>query len=110
MSRAQSVKTLNPTSGIPGGEVIVEYKEISADLLKGLEVRFAGASAHLVSAHRTRAVAIIPEIATDGPVRVTIAGDPADKPGLVGVDFIPARQLAGDVHPVATPVLNLAGG
>src|SRR5438132_7649231 len=110
MSRAQSVKTLNPTSGIPGGEVIVEYKEISADLLKRLEVRFAGAPAHLVSANRTRAVAIIPEITTDGPVQVTIAGDPADKPGPGGVDFIPARQLAGNFHPVANPVFNPADG
>src|SRR5438132_4462629 len=110
MSRAQSVKTLNPTSGIPGGEVIVEYKEISADLLKRLEVRFAGAPAHLVSANRTRAVAIIPEITTDGAVQVTIAGDPADKPGPGGVDFILARQLAGNLHPVANPAFDPADG
>ena len=110
MSRAQSVKTLNPTSGIPGGEVIVEYQKISADLLKRLEVRFAGAPAHLVSANRTRAVAIIPEMATDGAVQITIDGDPADKPGTGGVDFILARQLAGNLHPVANPAFNPADG
>ena len=110
MSRAQRVKTLNPTSGIPGGEVIVEYKEISADLLKSLEVRFAGAPAHLVSANRTRAVAIVPAMATDGAVRVSISDDAADKPSAGGIDFMLARQLAGDLHPVANPAFNPTDG
>src|SRR6266481_4476257 len=110
MSRAQSVKTLSPTSGIPGGEIIVEYREISADVLRRLEVRFAGASAHLVSANQTRAVAIIPDMEIYGAVQVTVADNPADQPTPGGVDFIVARQLAGDLHPVANPAFNPADG
>src|SRR5436190_7970539 len=110
MSRAQSVKTLNPTSGIPGGEIIVEYREISADALKSLEVRFAGTSAHLVSANRTRALAIVPDMAIDGAVQVTIADNPEVQAGPGGVDFIVARQLAGDLHPVTNPAFNPADG
>ena len=110
MNRTQRVKTLNPTSGIPGGEVIVEYKQISADLLKRLEVRFAGASAHLVSANRTRALAIIPEIAGDGPIQVSVADNPAVHPSTGGVDFVLATELAGNLHPVANPAFNPADG
>ena len=110
MSRAQSVKTINPTSGIPGGEIIVEYQEISADVLKSLEVRFAGTSAHLVSANRTRAVAIIPDTPIDGAIQVTIADSPEVQPDPGGVDFIVARQLAGNLHPVTNPAFNPADG
>src|SRR5216117_12404 len=101
MSPVQRVKTLNPTSGIPGGEVIVEYETISADLLRKLEVRFAGASAHLVSANRTRAIAIIPELETEDSVQVTVAGDAARQRRTGGIDFVLARQLAENLHPVA---------
>ena len=110
MSRVQRVKTLNPTSGIPGGEVIVEYKEISADLLSSLEVRFAGSSAHLVSANRTRALALIPEMASDGAIQVTVADNPAGQPSTAGMDFMLARQLAGNLHPVTNPAFNPADG
>ena len=110
MNRAQRVKTLNPTSGIPGGEVIVEYKEISADLLRSLEVRFAGASAHLVSANRTRALAIIPEMASDGAIQVSVADNPAVQPSSDGLDFMLARQVAGNLHPVANPAFDPADG
>jgi len=110
MSRAQSVKTLSPTAGIPGGEIIVEYEEISADLLKTLEVRFKGTTAHLVSANRRRAVAIIPAIDTDGAIQVAITGDSGGQPGIGGVDFVLGRQVAGNLHPVANPALNPADG
>ena len=110
MNRAQLVKTLNPTSGIPGGEVIVEYKEISADLLRSLEVRFAGASAHLVSANRTRALAIIPEMASDGAIQVSVADNPAVQPSSGGLDFMLARQVAGNLHPVANPAFDPTDG
>lgn len=110
MSRAQNVKTLDPTAGIPGGEIIIEYQETSADLLNTLEVRFGGATAHLVSANRKRAVAIIPDMATDGAVQVAVAGDPAAAPGTSGVDFVLGRQVAGRLHPVANPAFNPADG
>ncbi|HEY0346955.1 MAG TPA: hypothetical protein VGC60_02250 [Pyrinomonadaceae bacterium] len=110
MSRAQSVNTLSPAAGIPGGEIIVEYQEISADLLNTLEVRFGGANAHLVSANRRRAVAIIPEMATDGAVQVVVAGDPAAQPGTDVVDFVVGRQVAANLHPVTSPAFNPADG
>src|SRR5437763_16122205 len=108
MSRAQSVNTLSPATGIPGGEIIVEYKEISADLLNTLEVRFGGASAHLVSANRRRAVAIIPVMATDGAVQVVFAGDSAAQLGICGVGFVVGRQVAADLHAVPSPAFNPA--
>src|SRR5437764_342577 len=110
MNPSQSVKTLNPTSGIPGGEIIVEYQTISAEMLKTVEVRFAGAAAHLVSANRTRAVAIIPAIETEGAVEVNIADGSAVQSSTGGADFILATELAGNLHPVANPAFNPADG
>ncbi|MFN2577400.1 MAG: SMP-30/gluconolactonase/LRE family protein [Pyrinomonadaceae bacterium] len=110
MSRASRIKSLSPTSGIPGGEVIVEYKQISGDVLNSLEVRFDGASAHLIAANRTRAIAIIPETATDGAVRVDVANDRAVESSERGVDFMIARQLAANLHPVTNPAFNPADG
>src|ERR1051326_3209074 len=93
------VTCVNPAAGIAGGEVILGLQRVTADMLPRLQVRFCGADAHLVSANTRRAVALVPDIATDGPLPISVATD-SGEPANSDVSFTLGRRIASTVHPV----------
>src|ERR1043166_4152019 len=106
MSRNPNITSVQPTAGIPGGEISVWLEAVTVEMVAQLEVRFHGVDAHLVSVSTSRALALVPEVDIDGLVQVTVATDPAQQPEDSKVTFTMGKRLAGNLHPVTNPAFD----
>jgi sugar lactone lactonase YvrE len=105
MTRSGHVSRVDPPAGIVGGEVAIEYGEVSRDIALRLSILFDEGRAHITAATQRRALALVPEMKS-GETAVATAMD--DEPRAIGgsAKFLVARKLAGDVHPVANPAFD----
>jgi len=110
MAESQSVTAVEPAAGIPGGEVRVRLSGVTAGSLKDVQVQFRGANAHLVSVNTSRALALVPDVNTDGPVNVCVVANGAAAPDDGGVQFTVGKRLAHSLHPVANPAFDPQDG
>ena len=110
MDPRQSVTSVEPAAGIPGGEVRVRLSGVTAASLKDVEVQFGGASAHLVSVNTTRALALVPDLNADDPADVCVIVSGADASNERGVQFKVGKRVAQDLHPVANPAFDPGDG
>ena len=62
MSRSGHVTKVDPAAGISGGEVAIEYGELSRDLARKFAVRFGNEQAHIVAATQGRALTLVPDL------------------------------------------------
>ncbi len=110
MSRSGHVTRVDPAAGISGGEVAIEYGELSRDLARRFGVRFGEEPAHIVAATQGRALTLVPEFAGGGQAEVSISVD--GEPILVGksVSFLAGKRLAADLHPVTNPTFDPTDG
>jgi sugar lactone lactonase YvrE len=105
MNGPEDIERIDPASGIPGGEVVVEYSERDATSLRG-RLWFGDQRAHLVAANHRRALAIVPDLNNGGEPSVRI-GDTSDgKTGGKGARLLVGRKLAEDLHPVTNPAFD----
>jgi sugar lactone lactonase YvrE len=110
MSRSGHVSKVDPAAGISGGEVAIEYGELSRDLASRFIIRFDGEQAHITAANQTRALALVPELLQNDQVEVsTTVGDEAGPIGK-SAGFLVGKKLAGDIHPVTSPAFDPADG
>lgn len=110
MSRSGHVTRVDPAAGISGGEVAIEYGELSRDLARRFVVRFGDEPAHIVAATQGRALTLVPEFIDGGQPEVSISVD--GEPISVGksVSFLAGKRLASGLHPVTNPTFNPADG
>jgi len=101
---------IDPPAGIAGGEVIVHFDRLSAAALSRLQVRFAGVPAHLVSAKTDRALALVPEVASDGAVKVDIVTEAGDPQTGTAAAFTIGTRMAANLHPVTNPAFDPTDG
>jgi sugar lactone lactonase YvrE len=106
MRQANQIRRIDPSAGIPGGEVVIEIAGEARRQDSRGRTLFGLAEAHVVAASGTRALALIPE--TSGEVLVSLD----DNEGLSGAKarFIVGRKLADGIHPVASPAFHPSDG
>src|ERR1051325_6485502 len=108
--RAERIRSVEPAAGIPGGELRLRLQGVTADLLRDIAVQFGNTDAHLVSISTSRALVLIPDIAFEVPIPVTITTNSASQPDDNGVQFTVGKKLAGSVHPVTNPCFDPKDG
>jgi hypothetical protein len=110
MSRSGHVTKVDPAAGICGGEVAIEYGELSRDLARKFIIRFDAEEAHITAANQTRALAVVPEPGQTDEVEVSTAV--GNEAGSIGKSarFLIGKKLAGDIHPVTNPAFDPADG
>jgi hypothetical protein len=109
MAKPGEVTRIEPTAGIPGGEIVLNYETVPQTLAPGLEFKFDGASAHITAAGKSRALVRVPETEASGPVRVVTGVGPQEPVGSEQ-QFLVGRRLAGGLHPVANPTFDPTDG
>jgi sugar lactone lactonase YvrE len=103
MSEAGRVVRVNPASGIPGGEVVIELADFEAEKVRTCGALFDAARGHLIGASRRRALAIVPGVDGGGVVDVALeCGERRTAPAK----FTVASKLAEDLHLVASPAFD----
>jgi sugar lactone lactonase YvrE len=110
MSRSGHIERVQPTAGISGGEVAVEYGELSSDLAKRMSIRFDQESAHLIANSQNRALVLIPELDHGGETQIAVAISGEAKSIDGSARFVLGRKLAGELHPVANPAFDPSDG
>lgn len=110
MSRSGHVTRVDPAAGISGGEVAVEYGELSHDLARRFSIRFGDEQAHIIAATQMRALTLVPAFNDGGETEVSIAIDGEPEPIGKSASFFAGRKLAGDLHPVTNPAFDPADG
>lgn len=103
MNGAAEAMRVDPTAGIPGGEVVVEYSERAATGVVDC-LWFGSQRPHLVAVGPRRALAIVPEMKIGGEVAVTIGGQGQAAGDQAGI--LIAGKLAEDLHPVTNPAFD----
>src|SRR3954465_340276 len=96
MNQHLQINTIDPPAGIAGGEVAVEYDPVERDISRNLTLCFNGLDAHFTAMGRRRALVIIPEIDTEGPVPVS--GRAAEEAISATATFIAGKLLAAGIH------------
>lgn len=110
MSRSGHVTRVDPAAGIFGGEVAIEYGELSRDLARRFAVRFGNQQAHIVAATQGRALTLVPETIGGDQAEVSIVVDGEPLSAGKSVAFTAGRKLADGLHPVTNPTFNPADG
>lgn len=110
MSRSGHITSVEPAAGISGGEVAIEYGELSSELAKRFSVRFGAEQAHIVAARQGRALTLVPELTEGGETDVAIAIDGEAKAIGKSKSFVVGRKLAGGLHPVTSPAFDPGDG
>src|SRR5260370_14348178 len=110
MARSGHVTKVDPADGIFGGEVTIDYGELSQDVAKALTIRFDDQDAHIVAASGKRALAIVPELNRAGEIEVSTARGEESKAIGKSARFIVGKKMAGAVHQVTNPAFDPADG
>lgn len=110
MKAPGKIHRVDPTAGIPGGEVAVEYSGFSKEIIANCEIRFGAEPAHVVAATPHRALVLVPASKGGGTVEVTLAAGESQAAASERPGFIVGRKLAEDLHPVANPAFDPGDG
>ena len=103
------IKKVEPSSGIIGGEVRIICEGFSPSLKGESQILFGGVAGRMISASPSHIVAVVPEgvpsVESNSGVRLLVderLSEPA--PFKVG------EKVAGELHPVANPVIDPDNG
>ncbi|HXI22642.1 MAG TPA: hypothetical protein VNG71_02125 [Pyrinomonadaceae bacterium] len=105
MTNSSEVLRVIPAAAIPGAEVAIEYRTVSAKVASAIGFNFDGHPAQLSAAGRSRALVRVPLISSEQPVHVTTTINGVET-SASGVTLIAGRSIITDVHPVANPAFH----
>ncbi len=98
-----TITKIDPPSGIPGGEVVIDCVGFDTRDPSACFVLFNDSVAQIVALGSSRVLAIVPELAAAGEAQVRLqVGAVQSEP----VNLVVARKLVGDVHPVSNPAFD----
>lgn len=110
MSNSATINRIDPSAGITGGEIAIDYSVPARRPASDLRVLVDGTEAHLVAVSKHRLLALLPEFAVGGDVEVSI-NFTDEAASLAGVSrFLAGKKLADGLHPVANPAFDPADG
>jgi len=98
------IHTIEPTAGLPGGEVRILGTGLNPPELRRPRVRFGDVEGPVVVSTNKFVIARVPEGASSGPLTVTTTGDPSN-----AQDFRVGITIAENLHPVTNPALDSEG-
>jgi sugar lactone lactonase YvrE len=103
MTQLAKILRIDPPQGIPGGEVSIDCADFDTNDPSRCAVWFDEELAPIVALGPSRVLAIIPELKDRGTAAVRL-----ESQGLISeaANFIVARRLAEDLHPVANPAFD----
>jgi sugar lactone lactonase YvrE len=98
------IDRVTPAAAIPGGEIVIHGSGFASRAHPRPVVRFGEVEAGLALASENRLIALVPEGATSGVVRViSAANESQPHPVSIGV------QIADNLHPIANPAVDTYG-
>jgi sugar lactone lactonase YvrE len=98
------IDRVTPAAAIPGGEIVIHGSGFASRAHPRPVVRFGEVEAGLALASENRLIALVPEGATSGEVRViSAANESQPHPVSIGV------QIADNLHPIANPAVDTYG-
>lgn len=98
------IDTIEPTAGLPGGEVRIHGRGLNPPELRRPMVRFGDVDAPVVISTNKFVIARVPEGAQSGPLTVTTTGDPSN-----AEQFRIGHTIAENLHPVTNPAIDSEG-
>ena len=98
------IDTVEPTAGLPGGEVRILGNGLNPPELRRPRVRFGEVDGSVVVSTNRFVIARVPDGANSGPLTVTTTGEPSN-----AQDFRVGHTIAENLHPVANPALDPEG-
>jgi sugar lactone lactonase YvrE len=104
------IKRVDPPAGISGGEVSIEFANLSPSDVKALNVKFDGSPAHVSAATHKRALVLVPKLDGGGDVEVSLSLGEEPKPRGQPASFSAGKKLAGGIHPVTNPAFDPSDG
>src|SRR6266849_3866293 len=110
MSSRAHIERVDPPAGISGGEVSIEFANLSPGEGKTLSVEFDGSPAHVSAATHKRALVLVPKFDGGGDCDVSLSR--GEDPKQVGkpAPFLAGKKLAGGIHPVTNPAFDRSDG
>src|SRR5260370_3985370 len=103
MGLAGKIITIDPSYGIPGGEVVIDCADLNTSDPFTCAVWFDNTQAPIVALSSRRILAVVPETKDSGPVNVLLqSGEEQSAP----VTFTVGKRLAADLHPVTNPAFD----
>lgn len=103
MSESGRILRVQPASGIPGGEIVLEAEGFDATASSECGVWFDEEPARLVGLSAKRILALIPELKKSGEIEVRVGcGEERSEPARI----IVGKKIAEDLHPVSNPAFN----
>jgi len=98
------IDRVEPTAGLPGGEVRILGSGLNPTGLRRPRVRFGDVDAAVVVSTHKFVIARVPDGAQSGPLTVTTAEEPSN-----AHDFRVGTTIAENLHPVTNPALDSEG-
>jgi sugar lactone lactonase YvrE len=98
------IERLEPSAGLPGGEVRIYGTGLNPAELRRPRVRFGDVDGSVVVSTSKFVIARVPEGASSGPLTVSISDQPSN-----AQDFRVGIAIAENLHPVANPALDTEG-
>ena len=98
------IDTVEPTAGLPGGEVRILGSGLNPPELRRPRVRFGEIDGSVVVSTNKFVIARVPDGANSGPLTVTTTGEPSNPQ-----DFRVGHTIAENLHPVTNPALDAEG-
>lgn len=103
-----TIESMTPSAGVEGGEVVIDCAGFVFSTYDQARVTFGGVETRPISASSTRVIAPVPgNTLLDGKVRVSLEANGGISEGK---EFVIARKLAENLHPVANPVYDFDTG
>ena len=110
MSSRAHIDRVDPPAGISGGEVSIEFANLSPGEGKTLSVEFDGSPAHVSVATHKRALVLVPKFDGGGDCDVSLSRGEDRKPVGKPAPFLAGKKLAGGIHPVTNPAFDRSDG
>jgi len=101
-----SIKNINPSAAIPGGEIGIELNPDPVHMGGRSRVFVDAIEAQIVAASQRRILALVPDIDQGGEVMVSVGHD--DEDAGASFPFLAGNRLADGIHPVANPAFDPA--
>jgi sugar lactone lactonase YvrE len=103
MNKAGRIVRVDPSAGIPDGEVVIECDGLETTNLRSCRALFDEERGFIVAASAQRVMAIVPEMDEGGQVELSLENQgERSAPSR----FVVGAKLADELHPVANPAFD----
>jgi sugar lactone lactonase YvrE len=103
MGLAGKIISIDPSYGIPGGEVVIDCADLNTSDPSTCAVWFDNTQSPIVALSSRRILAVVPETKESGAVNVVLQSGEEQS---AAATFTVGKRLAADLHPVTNPAFD----